>query len=150
MKDETLFEDIRQKLKREDKTQQVHQIVQILLDLGVKRQTVSKMLTDKNICGRATGFKICSGQVPKISKKTEQYLLILLKKSLLESISISKSYRNWHTLRSIEQLHRGILAGKHYLEGLNEPMEIDFQGIGESKEIDGISDNGWLACIEYE
>jgi hypothetical protein len=150
MKDETLFEDIRQKLKREDKRKTPHQIVQILLELGVQRQTVSKMLTEEKICGRATGFNLMNGAVPTISRKQEQHLLLILKKSLLEAIAISKSYRKWHTLKAIEQLNRGILAGKLYLEGLNEPIQIDFQGIGDSEEIEGLEVSGWLRCIEYE
>jgi hypothetical protein len=150
MNEEPLFDDIRQNLKREDKRKTPHQIVQILLELGVQRQTVSKMLTEEKICGRATGFNLMNGAVPTISRKLEQHLLVVLKKSLLEAIKISKSYRKWHTLKAIEQLNRGILAGKLYLEGLNESMEIDFQGIGDSEEIEGLEDSGWLRCIEYE
>ncbi|MEO5348322.1 MAG: hypothetical protein H7836_01545 [Magnetococcus sp. YQC-3] len=143
MQENIMFEDIRQNLRRYDKRGTPHQNVTLLLNLGITRQTVSKILVDEELCCRATGFNIMNGTSTKISKKLEQKLLDLLKLSLQQAIIISKNYKKLHNLKSIENLNFAILSAKKYLETLNEPMEIDFQGIGESKEIPGI-DDGWI------
>jgi hypothetical protein len=149
MKNEILFDDIRQNLKRQDKRQMPHPIVPILLSLGVKKQTVTKYLMDEQVCSRGTGFNLMNGEVPKVSMQLEQHLLSVLKLSILQAIKVSKNYRQWHSLKAIESLHNNIISGKKYLESLNESIEIDFEGIGESLDIDGIEESGWMSYIEH-
>ena len=150
MKNEVLFDDIRQNLKRQDKRQMPHPIVPILLSLGVKKQTVTKYLMDEQVCSRGTGFNLMNGEVPKVSMQLEQQLLYILKLSLEQGIKVSKNYRKLHTMKAIEHLNNGLISGKRYLESLDEPMEIDFQGLCEPQDIEGIDDqSGWLSYIEH-
>jgi hypothetical protein len=150
MKDEVLFDDIKKKLKRDDRQRELHPLVPIILDLGIQKGTVTKYLTDEKVCCRATSYNLLNGAVPKISKDVEYQMLDILKRSMQQAITVSKNYRKWHSLRAIEQLNSGIIAGKKYLESLNEPIEIDFEGIGESLDIEGINDqSGWMSYIEH-
>jgi hypothetical protein len=149
MKNEVLFDDIRRDLKRQDKRQTPHPIVPILLNLGLQRQTVTNYLVDKNACGRASGYNLMNGEIPKVPMLLEQQLLNILKLSIVQAIKISKNYKKMHTMKAIERLNNGIISAKHYLESLNEPMEIDFDGIGESMDLEGFEQSGWLSYIEH-
>ncbi|MBF0192887.1 MAG: hypothetical protein HQL99_17380 [Magnetococcales bacterium] len=144
-----LFDDIRQHLKRSDREQMPHPIIPILLKLGVKKQTVTNYLVERNLLCRASGFNLMNGAISKVSKEIEGQLLDILKLSLQQAILISKNYRKFHQLRSVEHLNTWILNGKRYLETLNEPMVIDFHGIGDVKEIDGIQEDIWIKYIDY-
>ena len=149
MNDKIIFDDIRQFTKRLDKHQATHPIVPILLNLGIKKGTVTKFLTEEKMCGRASGFNLMSGSLSKVSRDMEQQLLLILKQSLQQSIKVAKHYKKFHKLGTIEQLHRAILSGKHYLESLDEPMEIDFEGLCEPKNIDGVDDDFVMNYINY-
>jgi hypothetical protein len=149
MKEEILFDDIRQFTKRLDRHQATHPIVPILLNLGIKKGTVSKFLMETKLLGRASGFNLMSGSLSKVNRDIEQQLLVILKQSLQQSIKISKHYKKMHKLGTIEQLNRAILSGKRYLESLDEPMEIDFEGLCKKQNIDGIDDDFIKNYINY-
>ena len=143
MNDKIIFDDIRQFTKRLDRHQSTHPIVPILLNLGIKKGTVTKYLIEKNLLGRASGFNLMSGSLSRVTKDIEQQLLHILKLSLQQSIKVAKNYKKFHKLGTIEQLNRAILSGKRYLESLDEPMEIDFEGLCESQDI-GIQDDDFI------
>ncbi|MBF0380593.1 MAG: hypothetical protein HQL69_06230 [Magnetococcales bacterium] len=149
MNDNILFDDIRQYTKRLDRHQSTHPIVPILLSLGIKKGTVTKYLTEANMCGRSSGFNLMSGSLAKVSREMEEQLLLLLKQSLQQSIKVAKNYKKFHKLGTIEQLNRAILSGKYYLESIDESIDIDFQGLCEPLEIEGITDDGLMAYIEH-
>ena len=147
MKDEKLFDDIRQNLKREDRRGEPHPTVSILMQLGVQRQTVTTYLTDEKVCCRATGFNIMNAAA-KISKKTERHLLDILKKSMIQAIKVSKNYRRIHSLKAISTLNAGIKAGKEYLENLDESMdEIDYQGMFEQPKEESMEQDFLMKMI---
>jgi hypothetical protein len=149
MKEEILFDDVRQFSKRLDRHQATHPIVPLLLNLGIKKGTVTKFLTEEKMCGRASGFNLMSGSLSKVSRDMEQQLLLILKQSLQQSIKVAKHYKKFHKLGTIEQLNQAILSGKRYLESLNEPMDIDFNGFCEPQDIDGVDDDFIKNYINY-
>lgn len=149
MKDEKLFDDIRQNLKRQDRRGDPHPTVSILMQLGVQRNTVTAYLTNEKVCCRATGFNLMNAAA-KVSQTTERHLLDILKKSMIQAITVSKRYRKLHSLRAIERLNTGIKAGKEYLENLDESVDdIDYQGMFEQPKEENMDHNFLLAMIEH-
>ncbi len=149
MNENILLDDVQQFTKRLDKHQATHPIVPLLLNLGIKKGTVTKILLKDNLLGRASGFNLMSGSLSKVNRDIEQQLLLILKQSLQQSFKISKHYKKFHKLGTIEQLNRAILSGKRYLESLDEPIEIDFEGLCEKQNIDGIDDDFIVNYINH-
>jgi hypothetical protein len=149
MKDETIFDDIRQYTKKKDREQDPHVLVPLILNLGVKKGTISRHLEENKVLCRSSGFNLTNGALSKISREIEHELLIILKQSLKQSVKIYKHYKQHYKIRTINYLHSNILSGKKYLESIGEPLD-DFKDMFEKIEIDGIQDDDFIKnYIDY-
>ena len=140
-----LFDDLLKYTKRLDRRcQNPHPIVPILMGLGIQKQTVARHLTDGRYCCRSTAYNLLDSAMPKVSKQLEQQLLVILKQSLVQAVKISKNYKKFYKLNTIEQFNMAIISGKHYLESLDESInDVDFEGLCESQDI-GIQDDDFI------